>query len=167
MPANQTHLLQVRLTEAEKRRIKTLAASQGLTLRQATLQAFEAWASQLPSRAPAPNPARGTPAAADLQKPGQPKRAATSSGGRRRGADHNASPVRSQDAQAQSSHETRLGAGAESATMDSPPQDPVAHFARLAPRGGAVGLVEMSSGAERTGENRQRLGGPRHSRAAG
>ena len=70
MPANQTNLLQVRLTEAEKRRIKALAASQGLTLRQATVQAFEAWAAQLPSRAPAPKPARGTPAAADLQKPG-------------------------------------------------------------------------------------------------
>ena len=76
MPANQTNLLQVRLTEAEKRRIKTLAASQGLTLRQATVQAFEAWASQLPSRAPSPGSARGAPADADLQKPNQPKRAA-------------------------------------------------------------------------------------------
>ncbi len=39
----------VRLTEAERRRIKTLAASQGLTMREAILQAFEAWASQLQS----------------------------------------------------------------------------------------------------------------------
>jgi len=31
------------LTEAEKRHIKTLAVSQGLTLRQAILQAFDAW----------------------------------------------------------------------------------------------------------------------------
>jgi len=76
MPANQTSLLQVRLTEAEKRRIKTLAASQGLTLRQAAVQAFETWASQLPSRAPAPIPARDTPAASDLEKPAHPDRAA-------------------------------------------------------------------------------------------
>jgi len=37
------------LTEAERRRIRTLAVSQGLTMREAILQAFEAWASQLPS----------------------------------------------------------------------------------------------------------------------
>jgi hypothetical protein len=41
----------VRLTEAERRRIKTLAASQGLTMREAIVQAFEAWASQLQSGA--------------------------------------------------------------------------------------------------------------------
>ncbi len=39
----------VRLSEAERRRIRTLAVSQGLTMRQAILQAFEAWASQLRS----------------------------------------------------------------------------------------------------------------------
>jgi len=39
----------VRLTGAERRRIKTLAASQGLTMREAIVQAFEAWASQLQS----------------------------------------------------------------------------------------------------------------------
>ncbi len=39
----------VRLTEAERRRIKTLAASQGLTMRDAIIQAFEVWASQLQS----------------------------------------------------------------------------------------------------------------------
>ena len=76
MPSNQTNLLQVRLTEAEKRRIKALAASHGLTLGQATVQAFEAWASQLPSRAPAPNPARDTLAVADLEKSVHPHRAA-------------------------------------------------------------------------------------------
>jgi len=41
----------VRLTGAERRRIKTLAASQGLTMREAIVQAFEAWASQLQSGA--------------------------------------------------------------------------------------------------------------------
>jgi len=51
MRAQGTHLLQVQLTEAEKRHIKTLAVSQGLTLRQATLQAFQAWELQLQSRA--------------------------------------------------------------------------------------------------------------------
>jgi hypothetical protein len=39
----------VRLTEAERRRIKTLAVSQGLTMREAIIQAFEVWASQLQS----------------------------------------------------------------------------------------------------------------------
>jgi len=49
MPAKDIKPLFVRLTEVEKRRIKTLAVSQGLTLRQAILQAFEAWAAQLQS----------------------------------------------------------------------------------------------------------------------
>src|SRR5271157_431811 len=126
MRVHNTHLLQVQLTAAEKRDIKTLAASQGLTLRQATLRAFEAWASQLPSRAPAPVPARGTPVGADLQKPGQPKRAAPSAGDSRRGADRNASQVSSRGAEAQSPYDTRSGASAESASMGSPPQDSAA-----------------------------------------
>lgn len=73
MPANRTNLLQVQLTEAEKRHIKTLAVSQGLTLRQATLEAFQTWESQLRRPTPAPNPARGTRTSADAQRPGQPK----------------------------------------------------------------------------------------------
>jgi len=77
MRAQNTHLLQVQLTEAEKRDIKTLAASQGLTLRQATVLAFEAWALQLQSRAPTPDTARGTPAGADSDRPRQPNRPAT------------------------------------------------------------------------------------------
>jgi hypothetical protein len=39
----------VRLSEAERRRIRTLAVSQGLTMREAMMQAFEVWASQLRS----------------------------------------------------------------------------------------------------------------------
>ena len=75
MRAHNTHLLQVQLTEAEKRDIKTLVVSQGLTLRQATLQAFQAWAAQLQSGAPNPRPARSTSASPDSQKPAPPKRA--------------------------------------------------------------------------------------------
>jgi uncharacterized protein (DUF433 family) len=77
MRAHNTHLLQVRLTEAEKRDIKTLAASQGLTLRQATLRAFEAWTLQLQSRTSTPDAARGAPAGADSDRPRQPNRPAT------------------------------------------------------------------------------------------
>jgi len=76
MRAQNTHLLQVQLTEAEKRDIKTLAASQGLTLRQATLRAFEAWTLQLQSPAPTPVAAR-KPAGADTDRPRQPNRSAT------------------------------------------------------------------------------------------
>jgi hypothetical protein len=41
-------LLAVRLPEAERRRIKSLAASLGLSLQDAVQQALEMWASQLP-----------------------------------------------------------------------------------------------------------------------
>ena len=41
-------LLAVRLPEAERRRIKSLAASLGLSLQDAVQQALELWASQLP-----------------------------------------------------------------------------------------------------------------------
>jgi len=40
-------LLAVRIPEAERRRIKSLAASQGLTLQEAVHQAMEAWAAKL------------------------------------------------------------------------------------------------------------------------
>jgi len=59
MTTDDTKLFSVRLSEAEKRRIKSLAASQGLTLRQAIVQAFEAWASQLQSGAHTSDPMRG------------------------------------------------------------------------------------------------------------
>jgi len=75
--AQNTHLLQVQLTEAEKRGIKTLAASQGLTLRQAVQQAFAAWAAQLQSGTPAADLALAVSAAARGKKPGRPKRTAT------------------------------------------------------------------------------------------
>jgi Protein of unknown function (DUF433) len=67
-------ILFVRLTEAEKRLIKTLAASQGLTLRQATLEAYGAWAEKLQSSALPGGTAQGVPARRESAKPGQPKR---------------------------------------------------------------------------------------------
>ncbi len=54
MPAKDSKLFQVRLTEAEKRSIKAMAAGQGLTLRQAILKAFAAWSSQLNARPSGP-----------------------------------------------------------------------------------------------------------------
>ena len=80
----------VRLSEAERRRIRTLAVSQGLTMREAIMQAFEVWASQLRSggltaaskrrslsgpeisRAPAGTPSKGRrqPAYASTGQPG-------------------------------------------------------------------------------------------------
>ena len=47
MPIDRTHLLQVRISEEEKRRIKTLAASQGMTLQKALTEAFAAWEKEL------------------------------------------------------------------------------------------------------------------------
>ena len=40
-------LLAVRIPEADRRRIKSLAASQGVTLQEAVHQAMEAWAAKL------------------------------------------------------------------------------------------------------------------------
>ena len=70
MPAKDITLLFVRLPTAEKRRIKVLAASQGLTLQQAVHEAFEAWASKLQQEgAPPPGPLPGALAGAALEKP--------------------------------------------------------------------------------------------------
>ena len=52
-PKIDRNLLQVRLTENEKRNIKMMAASQGLTLREAVLAAFAAWAEKLRAQAAA------------------------------------------------------------------------------------------------------------------
>ena len=49
----ERNLLQVRLSENEKRNIKMMAAGQGLTLREATLAAFTAWAEKLRAQATA------------------------------------------------------------------------------------------------------------------
>jgi hypothetical protein len=52
-PTTERNLLQVRLSENEKRKIKMMAAGQGLTLREATLAAFIAWAEKLRAQAAA------------------------------------------------------------------------------------------------------------------
>lgn len=52
-PETARNLLQVRLSENEKRNIKMIAAGQGMTLRQATLAAFTAWAEKLRAQAAA------------------------------------------------------------------------------------------------------------------
>ena len=57
-PKTATNLLQVRLSENEKRNIKMMAAAQGLTLRQATLAAFTAWAEKLRAQAAAAKAAK-------------------------------------------------------------------------------------------------------------
>ncbi len=77
MPASETKLLSVRLPEAEKRRIKVLAAGEGLTIRQAIHEAFDAWVAHLQSRGRSPEAARSASATGDAGKPSRPKRAAT------------------------------------------------------------------------------------------
>ena len=52
-PTTNQNLLQVRLSENEKRNITVMAAGQGLTLREATLAAFTAWAEKLRAQAAA------------------------------------------------------------------------------------------------------------------
>ncbi len=57
-PKTPRNLLQVRLSENEKRNIKMIAAGQGLTLREATLAAFTAWAEKLRAQASAAKSAK-------------------------------------------------------------------------------------------------------------
>jgi len=52
-PPTRENLFQVRLTQNEKRNIKMMAAGQGMTLREATLAAFTAWAEKLRAQAAA------------------------------------------------------------------------------------------------------------------
>ena len=57
-PKTATNLIQVRLSDNEKRNIKMMAAGQGLTLREATLAAFTAWAEKLRAQAAASKAAK-------------------------------------------------------------------------------------------------------------
>jgi len=59
-PTTNQNLLQVRLSENEKRNIKVMAAGQGLTLREATLAAFTAWAEKLRAQAAAARAAKAS-----------------------------------------------------------------------------------------------------------
>ena len=47
MPKPERYLLQLRLTDSDRRRIKSLAAKHGLTLQEAVVAAFDAWAEKL------------------------------------------------------------------------------------------------------------------------
>jgi hypothetical protein len=60
MKTSEKHLLQVRLSENEKRNIKVLAAGQGMTLREALLAAFTAWAEKLRAQAAASRASKAT-----------------------------------------------------------------------------------------------------------
>ncbi len=85
MLTKHTKLLAVRLPESEKRRIKSLAASQGLSLQEAVHQALAAWASRLqPEAATFLGPLPDAPAGADVEKSKRPNRARKSAQGRRR-----------------------------------------------------------------------------------
>jgi hypothetical protein len=57
-PKTVRNLLQVRLSDNEKRNIKMMAAGQGLTLREATVAAFTAWAEKLRAQAAAAKSAK-------------------------------------------------------------------------------------------------------------
>jgi hypothetical protein len=55
MPKTERHLIQIRLSDTDRRRIKSLAAKQGLSLQEAVVEAFDAWAEKIrshPQRAP-------------------------------------------------------------------------------------------------------------------
>ena len=69
MPKAEKFLLQVRLSDAHRRRIKSLAAKQGLTLQQAVVEAFDAWAEKLRRPAHDRRPARPAQPASPAQLP--------------------------------------------------------------------------------------------------
>jgi hypothetical protein len=70
MPASkQVGILSVRLPQAELRRIKSLAASRGVTLQEAVHQALEVWASHLQPAVALPlDPLQGSLARFDVEK---------------------------------------------------------------------------------------------------
>src|SRR5271167_907551 len=72
MPERQIKPIFVRLSEAERRRIRTLAVSQGLTTREAIIEAFEAWARQLRSGAPTDRQRQSASGATQRQSSGSP-----------------------------------------------------------------------------------------------
>jgi hypothetical protein len=54
VPKPERHPIQIRLSDADRRRIKSLAAKQGLTLQEAVVEAFAAWSEKLRGRGPDP-----------------------------------------------------------------------------------------------------------------
>lgn len=61
MPKTEIKPIFVRLSALERRRIRTLAVSQGMTMREAMVHAFSAWAAQLRSGSPPKPGARRQP----------------------------------------------------------------------------------------------------------
>ena len=59
MPQPARYLLQLRLTDPQRRRIKSIAAKQGLTLQDAVVEAFDAWAEKLRAGGPSQNKRNG------------------------------------------------------------------------------------------------------------
>ena len=80
MTTSEKYLFQVRLSQAERRQIRTLAASQGLTHQHAVVAAFAAWAEKLQASAAVETQEReaGHPTPAGKTKPA---RAAESAAG--------------------------------------------------------------------------------------
>ena len=71
MPEPARYLLQLRLTDPQRRRIKSLAAKQGLTLQDAVVEAFDAWAEKLRSGGPSQNKRHGAkPSTMETLDPG-------------------------------------------------------------------------------------------------
>src|SRR5215467_3847741 len=58
MPKSERTMIQIRLSDADRCRIKSLAAKQGLTLQDAVVEAFAAWSEKLrtPAKATQPRP---------------------------------------------------------------------------------------------------------------
>lgn len=54
----EKYLIQIRLSDAHRRRIKSLAAKQGMTLQDAVVEAFNAWAEKLRTQPHAHRPAK-------------------------------------------------------------------------------------------------------------
>ncbi len=67
MPASKhSKMLSVRLPEPELRRIKSLAASGGVSLQEAVQEALEAWPAQVPTALPSLDALQGSLASVDL-----------------------------------------------------------------------------------------------------
>lgn len=60
MPKAARTMVQIRLTAAERQRIKSLAAKRGLTIQKAVVEAFDAWAKELRAQGPAHGRTRTT-----------------------------------------------------------------------------------------------------------
>ena len=137
-------LLAVRFPEAEMRRIKSLAALQGLSLQEAVHQALEAWAAKLPPEGAPPQPEAAPPlgprpgplAGVAVPKPTRPTGAAERTPKRRPGAEAERAPAL---------------AGGQAFDLEA------VSLAWVSQRC-EIGLVKMFSGGKHTRKIRQDLG---------